>query len=73
MGSPIRNQYGAVAMVMLATMALGVVGLLFNDDFIHWLFWPEAALILEFAVFWIMQTLALEGRVSRRTLRPSPQ
>lgn len=65
-----RNRYGAVAGVMVVTMALGGFGWLARESFIHWLFFLEAALILEFAVFWVIQTFELEGKVSRRTPKP---
>ncbi|CRK60974.1 hypothetical protein [Alloactinosynnema sp. L-07] len=57
------NRYSLVAFAM----GLSLVGCLVSKwlGFGHWLFVLEALLIAEFAVFWMLQTTELRGKVSR--------
>lgn len=59
------NRYAIVAIAMvISAVGLGAAGQLV-DNFNHWLFFLEAALIFEFAVFWGIQTAELRGKVTR--------
>lgn len=50
------NRYAAVAVAMVVS-ALGIVAAgWLVDSFTQWVFWLEAVLIVEFAVFWAIQT-----------------
>ena len=67
-----KNRYGIVAWLMFGSvLALVYVGpirkhVLRSDWFFsHWFFAAEAAVILLFAVFWVLQTLELKGDVAR--------
>ena len=65
------NRYAIVAWAMvLSAIGLGIVGLTV-ENFEHWLFCLEAALIFEFAVFWGIQTNELGGKATRTTSSPS--
>lgn len=62
----IANRYGGMAIAMAATLVVCVVvGWL---GFRHWIIGVEALLILEFAVFWGMQTNELKGAETRKEL-----
>jgi len=66
------NRYAIVAWSMvLSAVGLGIVGFTV-EGFAHWLFCLEAALILEFAVFWGIQTVELGGKATR-SASPSSQ
>ena len=61
--APPDPRYGRLYMAVLVAMVGSFVvivgaGQLF-DGFHAWIFWVEAALIVEFAVFWIIQTVEL--------------
>lgn len=64
-----RNWYLAV----LAAMVLSLIAMLVAKGmgYQHWFFTLEAALILEFAAFWLLQTYELRGDV-RRQVEASP-
>jgi len=57
------NRYSIVAFVMVASLVGSLVAK--QAGFRHWLFVLEALLIAEFAVFWLIQTMELRGRISR--------
>lgn len=63
--SAATNRYSVVAVTMLVS----AVGILVAGQVIaafdHFLFFLEAALILQFAIFWMIQTSELGGEVSR--------
>lgn len=61
-----RNLYAIVAISMVVVAGgIGLAGWLI-EDFDNFLFWLEAALILGFAVFWVIQTVELGGAVARQ-------
>ncbi|MFC7615715.1 hypothetical protein ACFQV2_21675 [Actinokineospora soli] len=62
-----HNWYLGVALVMVASLITLVAASQFGYQ--HWFFTLEAALILEFAVFWLLQSYELRGDVRR----PPPQ
>jgi hypothetical protein len=57
------NRYSIVAVVMIVSLVGSLVSKWLG--FGHWLFVLEALLIAEFAVFWMIQTEELRGKVSR--------
>jgi hypothetical protein len=63
-----RNAYGLVAAAMLLSGA--VIGIAHRQvpDWRHWLLYLEAALLVEFLAFWLVQTIELW----RRTKRDAP-
>jgi hypothetical protein len=63
-----RNAYGLVAAAMLLSGA--VIGIAHGQvpDWRHWLLYLEAALLVEFLAFWLVQTIELW----RRTKRDAP-
>jgi hypothetical protein len=63
------NRYMIIAAVMGLTLVTAVVAHLTLAKFDQLVFWLETALIVEFAVFWIMQTQELGVRVARPALR----
>ena len=67
------NRYSAIGLAMLVSFAGLLVAHWANPGFHQWLFWLEALLIVEFAVFWVMQTVELWHVVQRNdSPRPSP-
>lgn len=54
-GHPWRNRYGVGFVLLLASAVLGVAVLRPLDD--AWVFWLEAAVIVQFAAFWVAQTV----------------
>lgn len=66
------NRYLVIAVAMLASF-VGIVGLhLVWSGFTLWFFWLEAVLLVEFAVFWVVQTIELWDRVQRTESRSLP-
>lgn len=66
-----RNAYGLVAAAMLLSgVVIGIVHRLV-PDWRHWLLYIEAALLLEFLAFWLVQTMELWRR-TRRDAPPVP-
>ena len=61
-----RNRYGIVAIVMTITTVIGVPLVIATQGL---LFWLEAVLIVEFAVFWFLQTRELKGAATRAMAR----
>ena len=59
------NRYGLVVISMVLSGAVAVLTR-WPFGFAHWVFLIEALLILEFAVFWTMQTNELKGAVARQ-------
>ncbi len=57
-----KNRYGVMAFVMTISAAVGIA-LVAND--LGLLFWLEVLLIVEFAIFWGMQTAEMRGRAAR--------
>jgi hypothetical protein len=67
------NRYSAIGLAMLVSFAGLLVAHWANPGFHQWLFWIEALLIVEFAVYWVMQTVELWHVVQRNdSPRPSP-
>lgn len=67
------NRYSAVGLAMLVSFAGLLVAHWANPGFRQWLFWIEALLIVEFAVYWVLQTVELWYVVQRNdSPRPSP-
>ena len=67
------NRYGVVGLAMVATFLGVVVGHWVAPGFVQWLFWLEALLIVEFAVYWVLQTIELWHVVDRAEApAPSP-
>ena len=60
-----RNRYGAVATAMLVSLVSAVVAHLVAPGFSTWRFWLEAAVILEFGVYWVVQTTELWNVATR--------
>lgn len=65
------NRYTVVGVAMVVTFAGILVAHWVVPDFVQWLFWLEALLIGEFAVFWVLQTIEL-WNVVERTEAPAP-
>ena len=61
----VRNRYGVVAGVMVATLILAVVAHLSRPGFVTWRFWLEAAVIVEFGTYWVLQTVELWNLTGR--------
>lgn len=59
------NRYGVVAALMLVTLISVPLVDYLSERFDHWVFVIEALLIIEFAVFWGLQTQELRGDVTR--------
>jgi hypothetical protein len=62
--------YRAIALVMAVTLGTTVVLHLVLDGFNHAIIVIEAALILEFAAYWLVQTVELWGTTTRAELMP---
>jgi hypothetical protein len=54
---------------MVLTLSVIVGAHLVDDRFTHWLFWLEAAIIAEFAIYWVIQTQELWNVVNRSQLQ----
>ena len=65
------NRYTAVGVAMVATFVGVLVAHWAVPGFLQWLFWLEALLIAEFAVYWVLQTIEL-WHVVDRTEAPAP-
>lgn len=65
-GNLTRNWYLSVTIVMVVSLVVFVVAR--ENGYVHWLLALEAALILAFAAFWLIQTYDHRGDVP--TLRP---
>jgi hypothetical protein len=67
--SPASGRGGYRAWYAAVAVGMGVVGggffLAGRAGFEHWVFWLESTLIAGFAVFWMVQTRELGGRVTR--------
>jgi hypothetical protein len=63
-----RNAYGFVAAAMFLSGAVIGIAHCLVSDWRHWVLFIEAALLLEFLVFWLIQTVELW----RRTTRDAP-
>jgi ABC-type branched-subunit amino acid transport system permease subunit len=63
------NRYAYVATAMVLTLSVIVGAHLVDDRFTHWLFWLEAAIIAEFAIYWVIQTQELWNVVNRSQLQ----
>lgn len=61
----LRNRYGLVAAVMVATLILAVAAHLSSPGFVTWRFWLEAAVIVEFGAYWVLQTAELWNLTGR--------
>lgn len=59
------NRYTAVGLAMLGTFVGVLVAHWAVPGFVQWLFWLEALLIAEFAVYWVLQTIELWHVVDR--------
>jgi hypothetical protein len=67
------NRYTGIGVVMLGTFVGILVAHWLIPGFLQWLFWLEALLIAEFAVYWVLQTVELWNVVQRDdSPRPSP-
>jgi len=64
------NRYGYVAVAMVLTLGVIVAAHFIDDRFTHWLFWLEATIIAEFAIYWVIQTEELWNVVNREQLPP---
>ena len=62
--------YTAVLVAMIGSFVVIVGAGQALDGFREWIFWVEAALIIEFAVFWVIQTVELWNVRDRGQLRP---
>jgi hypothetical protein len=60
--------YQAIAAVMVLTLAVAVALHQFLDGFNHAVIVVEAALVAEFAVYWVVQTVELWGTTTRVSL-----
>lgn len=67
-----RNAYGVIALAMLASGVVIYVVHLLVPSWRHWVLLIEAHLLLEFMVFWLVQTLELWSR-TRRDAAPVPK
>jgi len=67
----VANRYAVVGLAMLGTFAGVLVAHWVARGFVQWLFWLEALLIAEFAVYWVLQTIEL-WHVVDRTDAPAP-
>ena len=65
--------YQAISVVMALTLVAAVIVHQLLDGFNHAVIVVESALIAEFAVYWLVQTVELWGTTSRSTLMPGPQ
>lgn len=61
-----RNRYGIVAIAMTLTTLIGVPLVIGIQGL---LFWLEAVLIVQFAIFWFLQTRELKGAATRAMAR----
>lgn len=59
------NRYALIAVTMLLTLAGLLAAHVAIDSWKQWLFWLEASVIVEFAIFWIVQTEELWNFVKR--------
>ena len=59
------NRYLWIAIAMLVSFVVIVGAHLVSSSFTLWFFWLEAVLLVEFAVFWVVQTVELWDRVQR--------
>lgn len=59
LAASLRTGYAAVGVAMVLTLAVVIVLRLADVTFAHLILWLEAALILEFAAFWLVQTREL--------------
>lgn len=67
------NRYTVVGVAMVATFVGVLVAHWAVPGFLQWLFWLEALLIAEFAVYWVLQTVELWNVVERAEApQPSP-
>jgi hypothetical protein len=67
------NRYTLVAVAMVGTFGGVLLAHWLRPDFVQWLFWLEALLIAEFAVYWVLQTIELWNVVERDDApQPSP-
>ncbi len=67
------NRYTLVGVAMVATFVGVFVAHWAVPGFLQWLFWLEALLIAEFAVYWVLQTVELWNVVERDDApEPSP-
>lgn len=65
--------YRWVAWVMLATfVAVIIVHFTLQDRWRLWILWLESLLILQFAVYWVVQTIELWDTPDPRPSRPEP-
>ena len=65
------NRYTVVGLAMLGTFVGVLAAHWVAPGFVQWLFWLEALLIAEFAVYWVLQTIEL-WHVVDRTEAPAP-
>lgn len=61
----VRNRYGLVAAVMIVTLIVAVIAHLARPGFAAWRFWLEAAVIVEFGTYWVLQTVELWNLTGR--------
>jgi hypothetical protein len=67
------NRYAVVGLTMVATFVGVLVAHWAVPGFVQWLFWLEALLLAEFAVYWVLQTVELWNVVERAEApEPSP-
>ncbi|MDF2145343.1 hypothetical protein [Knoellia sp. p5-6-4] len=67
------NRYTVVGLAMVATFVGVLVVHWAVPGFLQWLFWLEALLLAEFAVYWVLQTVELWNVVERAEApEPSP-
>ena len=59
------NRYLLIAVAMLVSFVAIIGTHLVWSGFTLWFFWLEAVLLVEFAVFWVVQTVELWDRVQR--------
>ncbi len=64
--------YRVIALVMLGTLIAIVTLHLTHPSWDYWTFWIEVFLILEFAAYWVAQTVELWDTPDRRELLPQP-
>jgi ABC-type branched-subunit amino acid transport system permease subunit len=64
------NRYAYIAIAMVLTLVVIVSAHFIDESFTHWLFWLEAAIIVEFAIYWVIQTEELWNVVNRAQLQP---
>jgi hypothetical protein len=68
--SPHRYLYGVLYEIIAAAMIVTLIAVLVLDSWSHWVIVVETALIVEFSVYWVIQTVELWRTPDRFELLP---